>query len=132
MPLVPSGFNISRKYYTVSNLTLTFEWDEPQGSGPQAVVDNYTISISPRPLYPSDTNIRPSLPRSFNVTLNYNTMYMATISAENCAGKSDTFSYPERIYYGNVQCSLFFEIVTYTSLAVTAHLSTSSGGDSLS
>ena len=100
MPLIPSGFNITRESYTVPNLTVTFEWDEPQESGPQVIVDSYTIVISPRPLYPSDVSVLPNSPLAFNVTLMYNTNYTATITAENCAGVSETFMYPAEIEYG--------------------------------
>ena len=77
-----------------------FEWHEPQGSGPQVIVDNYIIIISPRPLYPADVNIVPNLPEVFYATLNYNTLYTATIIAENCAGESPTLVYPFVIEYG--------------------------------
>lgn len=85
--------------YTVENLTVTFEWDEPQGSGPEVVVDSYIVAISPSPLAPSGVNRLPNLPLTFDVTLNYNTAYTATITAENCAGESETFAYPNRIEY---------------------------------
>ena len=105
VPLVPSGFNITGVVYTVDNLTVTFEWDAPQGSGPEVVVDTYIITISPSPLAPSDVNRLPNSPLTFDVTLDYNTIYMATITAENCAGESETFVYPNRIEYG----ILYFE-----------------------
>ena len=82
------------------DLTVTFEWDEPQGGGPQAVVDSYTIVISPPPLFPYEVNVLPNSPRALNVTLDYNTTYSATITAENCAGKSMTYVYPDVIEYG--------------------------------
>ena len=81
---------------------VTFEWDGPQGGGPETVVDNYTITISPAPLFPSDINILPNSPQTFNVTFNYNTSYMVAISAENCAGESETFVYPSVIEYGTL------------------------------
>ncbi len=71
------------------NTTLTFEWDPPQGSGSEVIVDYYIISISPRPLSHSITNVVPSFP--WNVTLAHNTVYSANITAVNCAGVSDTF-----------------------------------------
>ena len=70
---------------------MTLEWGAPEGSGPEAVVDNYTIAISPSPLFPSEVNRVPNLPRTFDVTLEYNTVYVATITAENCAGESAAF-----------------------------------------
>ena len=99
VPVIPSGFNITGVIYTVENLTVTFEWDEPRGSGPEVVVDTYIITIYPSPLTPSDVNRLPNSPLAFNATLDYNTTYMATITAENCAGRSETFVYPDRIEY---------------------------------
>ena len=72
----------------------------PQGSGPQTVVDNYIVTISPPPLLPSEVNALPNSPLALNVTLEYNTTYNATITAENCAGESETFVYPNTIEYG--------------------------------
>ena len=100
MPLIPLGFNIAEEYYSVDNLTIMFEWAEPQGSGPKAIVDNYTIAIFPMPLEPYAINVLPNFPRKFNVTLRYNIIYTAMITAENCAGESETFVYPGIIEYG--------------------------------
>ncbi len=100
VPLLPSGFNITGEVYTVTNLTVTFEWDEPQGSGPQAIVDTYTITIAPEPLSPSGIDMLPNSPQSLNVTLDYNINYTATITAVNCAGESETFVYQSIILYG--------------------------------
>ena len=116
VPLTPFGFNISSEFYTVSNLTVTFEWMEPQGSGPEAIVDSYTIVISPTPLYPYAVNMLPNSPREFNVTLSYNTVYTATITAENCAGESVTFVYPVMIEYG------IPKLETYHLLLAIAHI----------
>ena len=88
------------EFFTVSNLTVIFEWDEPQGRGPEGIVDTYIITLSPSPLSPSDVISLPNFPLSLNVTLNYNTVYEATITAENCAGRSETFMYPNVIEYG--------------------------------
>ena len=77
-------------------VTVMFEWDEPQGSGPETVVDYYTIAITPSPLSPSPIMVQRS---PLNATLNYNTGYTATITAMNCAGNSATFSL-QNIYYG--------------------------------
>ena len=100
VPLIPSGFNITEEDFTVEDLTVTFEWDEPQGSGPEAIVDNYTVVITPMPLYPFGINVLPNFLLALNVTLDYNTSYMATITAENCAGMSETYVYPLMIEYG--------------------------------
>ncbi len=64
-----------------------FEWDLPPGSGPEAIVDNYTITITPAPVSHPISNVVLASP--WNVTLNFNVMYTATITAVNCAGESD-------------------------------------------
>ena len=86
VPLAPSNFNIVERYDEVLNTTVAFEWDPPQGSGPERVVNNYTISITPRPVSHPIVSVVTS--RFLNVTLNYNVEYTATVIAENCAGIS--------------------------------------------
>ncbi len=103
VPLMPTGFNLTGVEYTITNLTVTFEWDGPQGGGPQAIVDNYIIIITPMPLHPSYVTVLPNTPLTLDVTLNYNTTYTATITAENCAGMSETFVYPLGIVYGTLR-----------------------------
>ena len=98
VPLIPSGFNIIGQSFTVSNVTVMFAWDEPLGSGPEAVVDNYIVTVSPSPLFPSANNTLPNTPLSLNVTLDYNTTYVVSITAENCAGLSQAFTLPEFEY----------------------------------
>ncbi len=63
-----------------------FEWDPPPGSGPEAIVDNYTITITPAPVSHPISN---AVASSLNVTLDYNVIYTATVTAVNCAGDSD-------------------------------------------
>ncbi len=63
-----------------------FEWDLPPGSGPEAIVDNYTITITPAPVSHPISNVVLASP--WNVTLDYNVIYTATITAVNCAGGS--------------------------------------------
>ena len=107
MPLIPTGFNITVEEYNDENLTVIFLWDEPQGSGPQVIVDNYIITISPSPLSPSYSNILPNVPLALNVTLSYNVLYtMATITASNCAGESETLEYPNTFRYGTKLASI--------------------------
>lgn len=92
---------ITKEDYNDFNLTVTFEWDVPQGNGPETVVDTYTIIISPRPLSSSSNAIVvPKSPQALNVTLNYNTYYTISITAENCAGESEAFLYPNVTRYG--------------------------------
>ena len=93
---MPSGFNFTREYHEINSTTLTFEWDPPLGSGPEAVVDNYTISISPAPLSHPSTNVVPSSP--WNVTLAHNIPYTINITSVNCAGESDRFTFPDIEY----------------------------------
>ncbi len=49
-------------------------------------MDSYLISITPAPLSQPGNNSVLSSP--WNVTLNFNLMYRATIRAVNCAGES--------------------------------------------
>ncbi len=67
-----------------------FEWDPPPGSGPEAIVDNYTITITPAPVFHPISNVIVAPP--WNVTLDYNVIYTATITAFNCAGSSNILS----------------------------------------
>jgi len=83
---MPTGFNRTEEYHSFMNTTLTFEWNPPHGSGPEVVVDNYILSISPTS-HPG-TNIASSFFR-FNVTLVHNVVYNVSIVAANCAGTSE-------------------------------------------
>ncbi len=74
------------EYYTLLDTTVTFEWDPPRGSGPEAIVDNYTLSITPVPL--SHPQINAGLFMPWNVTLSYNVLYTAALIAVNCFGES--------------------------------------------
>ena len=76
--------------------TLTLEWDPPQGSGPEAIVDNYIISISPDPLSHPGVNMNLSSP--WNLTLAHNTTYSIGITAVNCAGESNNLTLPDIEY----------------------------------
>ena len=77
---------------------MTLEWDPPEGSGPEVVVDYYRISITPRPLSHSISTVL-DYSLNWNVTLRYNTRYTANITAINCAGESGTLVLPG-IEYG--------------------------------
>ena len=84
VPLPPANFTITREYHTTSNITVTFEWDPPQGNGPEVTVDSYEISVTPSPLFHSTPiTINSTV---WNATLNFNTVYVATIISINCAG----------------------------------------------
>ncbi len=67
--------------------TVTLGWDPPQGSGPQTIVDNYTISISPVSPYQLERILISSSP--WNITLQHNEVYSINLTAMNCAGESE-------------------------------------------
>jgi len=89
VPLIPTGFQVTSQFDLEVTTTIRFEWDPPPGRGPETVVDNYLISIAPRPLSHPINNRVNSAP--WNVTIDYNIQYEATITAVNCAGESDSF-----------------------------------------
>ncbi len=74
-------------YFTSIGAVVMLEWNPPKSSGPEGVVENYIISILPMPVSHPISNIINST--SWNVTLDYNVMYSATITAQNCAGESE-------------------------------------------
>ena len=78
------------------NTTLTFEWDLPQGLGPENIVDYYVIYILPEPLSHPIMNVVSDPP--WNVTLQHNVKYSTNITAVNCAGQSETFTYSDIEY----------------------------------
>ncbi len=102
VPLTPTGFNIARDFFTVMDNTVMFEWDSPGESGPEAIVDNYTITVNPMPVSHPIFNVVLSGP--WNVTLSYNTIYTATITAVNCIGESGTFTLSSIEYGKKVAC----------------------------
>ena len=74
---------------------VTLDWDPPQGKGPEAIVDNYTISISPPPLY-QPAKITILVPTSqLNVTLEHNVVYSINLTALNCVGESSPSLLPD-------------------------------------
>ncbi len=103
VPLMPIGLVISDMQYSAMFTTVTFDWDPPSGSGPEGVVDNYTILIMPKPISSPQSNVVTAAP--WNVTLNYNIEYSATISATNCAGASESFSLQ------NIEYSKFYRFL---------------------
>ena len=93
MPQIPTGFVVTEQYPTDIAKTVTFEWDEPRGIGPELIVDYYLISITPQPRsHPIINNVSSS---PWNVTLDFNVAYITTITAVNCAGQSMTLVLPE-------------------------------------
>ena len=75
------------------------EWDQPTGQNPEDIIDNYTISVTPKPLS-HPVNVVAIIPPWF-LTLNYNVMYNATITAANCAGKSAPYELNNIEYYNS-------------------------------
>ncbi len=64
-------------------------------------MDNYTISINPKPISHPISSVVYST--SWNVTLDYNVIYDATIAAQNCAGESELVVLTN-IEYGKEYC----------------------------
>ena len=84
---MPTGFRITGQFDAMHyNTTIAFQWDPPQGTGPEAIVDSYDILITPTPLSHPSFNLLMST--AWNVTLSYNVEYTIYISAVNCAGES--------------------------------------------
>ena len=71
------------------NTTITFEWDPPSGSGPEAIVDYYPILLTPKPLSHPSYNVLYTSP--WIVTVRYNVEHTAVITAVNCAGESSPY-----------------------------------------
>ena len=73
MPQIPTGFVVTEQYPTDIEKTVTFEWDEPRGIGPELIVDYFLISITPQPRsHPILNNVSSS---PWNVTLDFNVAY---------------------------------------------------------
>ena len=111
MPQIPTGFNFTDEFYESANTTLVFKWDPPQGSGPAAIVDNYIVSIFPRPLSHPTLNNMIGFP-PWNVTLSHNTAYNISITAINCAGASYAFTFDE-IEYSKMKFYLAIVLSNY-------------------
>ena len=99
VPLQPSNLSIMSMSHGLMNTTFTFVWDQPpQGGGPESIVDNYTISITPSPPSDPNTTTLPFPPSPFIVTLSHNQMYTLSLTAVNCAGQSEALTIvPEQI-----------------------------------
>ena len=95
VPLPPTGLKMTNdsEIPTLTNVTVTFEWDPP-GSGPGAVVDYYTVTTTPAPLSPNISIENTSL--SLNIIFEFNVVYDISIRGTNCIGEgnpSDSIEY---------------------------------------
>ena len=96
-PISPIEFNVTRVYYYILNYTVSLKWNLPVERSPSFTVDRYILSIKPKPVsQPTSNEIYSTI---WNVTLNYNIEYTATITAVNCAGESNMVILPN-IKYG--------------------------------
>lgn len=110
VPLIPSGFGYTIEYHEVTETTITFEWDPPQGSGPEGIVDGYTISISSDPM--SQPLQITNISSPWNVTLTHNTPYSIGIVALNCGGESTTLFHPT-IEYGEENKTFILHLFSF-------------------
>lgn len=85
-PLSPTDFRIDRENHGILETTVTLTWVPPQGVGPSAIVDNYTISISPAP--PNHSARITIVDATSNVSLTQNEVYNLSLIATNCFGES--------------------------------------------
>ena len=83
---MPAYLNIIGQYDTLNATTITLDWGLPMGSGPETIIDGYTISITPSPLSHPTTYVVDSPP--WNVTIRFNMEHNITLYATNCAGQS--------------------------------------------
>ena len=84
-------------YYAILNYTISLQWKPPEGSSSAAVIDKYILSVIPKPVsHPISNEVYSTI---WSVTLDYNTVYTATVTAVNCAGESNTVILPD-IQYG--------------------------------
>lgn len=92
-PSPPTGFDVTGRFYSLYNSTISLEWDFPPHDGrPASIVDNYTIFVYPAPLSNSPVTSSP-----WNATLAHNIPYTFNITATNCAGESEPTSLPDRV-----------------------------------
>ena len=109
-PRAPTSFNLTNGYEDEFNITITLEWNPPKGSGPEVIVHSYEIVITPKPIsYPSSNTIYST---SWNVTLNYNVQYEATIIAVNCEGESSPVILSD-IEFSELNYYLYFLILIH-------------------
>lgn len=102
-----TGFSAVRSYPEATHIAATFEWGPPpQSIGVKSTAIYYRLSISPAPLnYPDTVEITDL---SWNVSLEYNTNYTASITAVNCLSENSNVSI----------ISAFFNIKDYGEIAM--------------
>ena len=119
VPLPPTNFTILEEYHDDSNMETTalLGWSAPQGSGPEFVVHNYSVSISPPPQSQSAVIITSS--PQLNVTLLQNQEYTVNITSINCAGESMSVLRSE-IEFGKVtgfeRYTLYLVLITFCAV----------------
>ena len=87
-PLPPHGFRFSRLYHGADETTVTLQWQLPLlDEHPASVVDNYIINVLSSATYPEKVVVD-SPP--FNITLLHNVQYTINLTAQNCAGESNS------------------------------------------
>lgn len=71
----------------MSDITIFFEWEPPVGRGPEYLIEYYELSVTST----NDSAIAFSVVSYtfWNVTLNYNLDYEASVVSVNCAGRSE-------------------------------------------
>ena len=91
--VLPTGFIITQETFFIASITLTFEWNTPtEFSGPETIVENYTLSI--RNTAMSSYLVDEIVSTPWNVTdLSYNVEYEITLTY--CAGESIIYYYGE-------------------------------------
>ena len=83
---MPSGFNILNVTFLSTSVFVNTEWDVPQRSSPESVMDSYNITITTIPISDPISNLTQFT--EFIVFANYNVEYTITLFAMNCVGES--------------------------------------------
>lgn len=94
---MPTGLRTIKEFHGNMNTTITLELNRPMGSGPEAIVDYYVITIVPRPLEFSFKTVVYTFP--WDVVLAHNKLYFVFATAVNCVGESNTAQL-HPLYYG--------------------------------
>ena len=85
VPLTPTKLFISKSYMKEDSITVTLEWDQPIGVGPEYLVEGYRVLLLNGSEIPiSETQIITKI----NLTLDYGINYTAAVISINCIGES--------------------------------------------